>query len=98
MQTRYAGVRAPAPDGAWDNYVPGRTHRFELVGVDEERIVSVAQNLLDDQAAYDRMAKSVNPYGDGRACGRIVEAIRYFLDLRAARPDDVFDPLKHSSR
>lgn len=70
----------------------------ELVGVDEERIVSVAQNLLDNQAAYDRMAKSVNPYGDGRACGRIVEAIRYFLDLRAARPDDVFDPLKHSSR
>jgi UDP-N-acetylglucosamine 2-epimerase (non-hydrolysing) len=70
----------------------------ELVGVDEEKIFATAQRLLDDQAAYDRMAKAVNPYGDGRACGRIVEAIRYFLGIRAARPDDVFDPLEHSGR
>ena len=29
--------------------------------------------LLDDEAAYERMSKAVNPYGDGLACGRIVE-------------------------
>ena len=65
----------------------------ELVGTDEEMIVRTAQRLLDDQAAYDRMAKAVNPYGDGHACARIVEATRHFLGLRADRPADVFDPL-----
>jgi UDP-N-acetylglucosamine 2-epimerase (non-hydrolysing) len=69
----------------------------ELVGVDEDKIFSTAQRLLDDQAAYDRMAKSVNPYGDGKACGRIVEAIRHFLELRPTRPTDVFDPLERRS-
>lgn len=64
----------------------------ELVGVDEDRIVATAQRLLDDQAAYERMAKAVNPYGDGKACGRIVEAVRYFLGTRSTRPEDSFDP------
>jgi UDP-N-acetylglucosamine 2-epimerase (non-hydrolysing) len=64
----------------------------ELVGVDEERIVAVAQRLLDDPIAYERMAKSVNPYGDGQACGRIVEAVRHFLGLRTSRPEEIFDP------
>jgi UDP-N-acetylglucosamine 2-epimerase len=58
--------------------------------VDEDTIFNTAQRLLDDRAAYDRMAKAVNPYGDGKACGRIVEAIRYFLELRATRPEDAF--------
>jgi UDP-N-acetylglucosamine 2-epimerase (non-hydrolysing) len=64
----------------------------KLVGVDEDVIVRTAQTLLDDPAAYDRMAKSVNPYGDGRACERIVEAVRFSLGLRADRPTDVFAP------
>ncbi|MNS71815.1 UDP-N-acetylglucosamine 2-epimerase [compost metagenome] len=65
----------------------------KLVGVDEETIYQTAQALLDDQAAYDAMAKSVNPYGDGRACDRIVQAVRYFLGLREGRPDDSFEPV-----
>ncbi len=46
-----------------------------LVGTDTARIVSSVQKLLDDPAAYEAMAHAVNPYGDGRAAGRIVETI-----------------------
>jgi len=64
----------------------------ELVGVDEERIYATAHRLLTDGAAYDRMAHAVNPYGDGLACRRIVEAVRFHLGLRDSRPEDVFAP------
>jgi UDP-N-acetylglucosamine 2-epimerase (non-hydrolysing) len=47
-----------------------------LVGTDVSAIVSVANGLLDDQAIYDRMSKAHNPYGDGRASGRIVDTIK----------------------
>lgn len=43
-----------------------------LVGTNHDLIVSEVSMLLDDQTAYDRMAKAVNPYGDGKACNRIV--------------------------
>jgi UDP-N-acetylglucosamine 2-epimerase (non-hydrolysing) len=42
-----------------------------LVGTDVERIVSGAERLLDDAAAYASMSRGVNPFGDGRAAGRI---------------------------
>ncbi|MDQ6822927.1 MAG: UDP-N-acetylglucosamine 2-epimerase (non-hydrolyzing) [Candidatus Eremiobacteraeota bacterium] len=45
---------------------------LELVGHDGKRILESAGRLLADRAAYDRMAKASNPYGDGRAAGRIV--------------------------
>ena len=45
---------------------------LELVGHNPERIVAAAARLLNDPAAYGRMSRSVNPYGDGRAAGRIV--------------------------
>lgn len=45
-----------------------------LVGTDYDKIVNEVSILLDDKIAYERMSKSVNPYGDGRACIRIVEA------------------------
>ena len=63
-----------------------------LVGVKREDIVRNAQELLDDAAAYGRMANAVNPYGDGQAAKRHVEAIRYFLGLRSDKPTDQFDP------
>jgi UDP-N-acetylglucosamine 2-epimerase (non-hydrolysing) len=44
---------------------------LELVGPHRERIVRAAARLLADRAAYERMARAVNPYGDGRAAGRI---------------------------
>ncbi|HEX2250838.1 MAG TPA: UDP-N-acetylglucosamine 2-epimerase (non-hydrolyzing) [Gemmatimonadales bacterium] len=46
-----------------------------LVGTDRERIVQVASELLSSRTAYQRMANAVNPYGDGKASGRIVSAL-----------------------
>lgn len=47
----------------------------KLVGTDYDKIVSEVSLLLDDQAHYDAMSKAVNPYGDGLACSRIVNAL-----------------------
>ena len=47
-----------------------------LVGPHREKIVLEASRLLEDPKAYRSMARSVNPYGDGRAAGRIVRALR----------------------
>ena len=48
----------------------------KLVGTNYDKIVAEVSALLDDQAHYDAMSKAVNPYGDGLACGRIVEVLR----------------------
>jgi len=48
----------------------------KLVGTDYDRIVSEVSSLLDDPAVYDAMSHSVNPYGDGKACPRIVEKLK----------------------
>ena len=48
----------------------------KLVGTDYNKIVAEVSALLDDQALYDAMSKAVNPYGDGLACGRIVETLK----------------------
>lgn len=44
----------------------------KLVGTDSDAIFGNVASLLDDVAAYDKMSKAVNPYGDGKACERIV--------------------------
>lgn len=46
-----------------------------LVGTDYDKIVNEVSTLLDDAAAYEKMSKAVNPYGDGKACLRIVAAL-----------------------
>jgi UDP-N-acetylglucosamine 2-epimerase (non-hydrolysing) len=46
-----------------------------LVGTNHDLIVNEVSTLLDDAAAYERMSKAVNPYGDGKACLRIVKAL-----------------------
>ena len=46
-----------------------------LVGTDYDKIVGEVSTLLDDAAAYEKMSKAVNPYGDGHACDRIVRAL-----------------------
>ncbi|MDP6417345.1 MAG: UDP-N-acetylglucosamine 2-epimerase, partial [Gammaproteobacteria bacterium] len=51
----------------------------KLVGTDVDCIVDNASSLLADEKAYARMAQSINPYGDGKACGRIIKAIRESL-------------------
>ena len=48
---------------------------LKLAGTDEETIFGLADGLLSDKEAHDKMAKASNPYGDGRASERIVEAI-----------------------
>ncbi len=47
----------------------------KIVGTDEKKIVREARKLLDDKKEYDRMAKAVNPYGDGKAAERIVRCL-----------------------
>src|SRR5574340_27677 len=55
-----------------------------LVGNWTERIVEECTRLLDDPAAYERMARAHNPYGDGQASRRIAEAMEGFLTGRGA--------------
>ena len=45
----------------------------KLVGTDFGKIVGEVSTLLEDEEYYEKMSKAVNPYGDGKACGRIVE-------------------------
>ena len=47
----------------------------KLVGTDYNKIVNEVSVLIDDENAYEKMSKAVNPYGDGLACGRIVTAL-----------------------
>ncbi len=64
-----------------------------LVGTDTQTIVAVTSELLSDARAYRKMAEAVNPYGDGRACERILQALE-FISGRAASPE----PFTHASR
>ena len=48
----------------------------KLVGTDYDKIVGEVSRLIEDPAAYDLMSLAVNPYGDGKACGRIVEKLK----------------------
>lgn len=59
----------------------------KLVGTDEEAVFMTARRLLSDKEAYASMANSVNPYGDGEASRRIIEALRFELLNSGKRPD-----------
>ena len=48
----------------------------KLVGTNYDKIVSEVSALLEDESYYEKMSKAVNPYGDGLACGRIVEKLK----------------------
>lgn len=54
----------------------------KLVGTVREKIYAEAKRLLTDREEYERMARAINPYGDGRAAKRIVKVIREFLYVR----------------
>ena len=60
----------------------------KLAGVVYEDIVAMANTLLEEPSAYEAMAKAVNPYGDGSACQRIAQAIRWHFGLSSERPAD----------
>ena len=57
-----------------------------LAGVETDRIVQLATTLLTDRTSYDKMAKAVNPYGDGTACVRIADAILYSFGISNVKP------------
>lgn len=52
---------------------------LKLAGTDEDTIFSLTDELLTDQEAYNKMAQASNPYGDGHASERIVEALKKYL-------------------
>lgn len=62
---------------------------MRLVGTDRSRIVEEASRLLTDSAAYQAMARPRNPFGDGRAAERIVQALRLYF-RRSDQPPDPF--------
>ena len=60
----------------------------KLAGVEHDRIVEMACELLEKPESYAAMAHAVNPYGDGNACERIADAIEWHFGLRAEKPVD----------
>jgi UDP-N-acetylglucosamine 2-epimerase (non-hydrolysing) len=61
---------------------------LELVGTDEEKVYERTKNLLSDQSLYDSMSRAANPYGDGKASRRIVNAIRHHFGFESDRPEE----------
>lgn len=59
-----------------------------LAGVKRANVVKAASELLEDEKLYNDMAHAVNPYGDGRASQRIVDALLYFFGINEKPPED----------
>ncbi|MBD2845897.1 UDP-N-acetylglucosamine 2-epimerase (non-hydrolyzing) [Paenibacillus sp. IB182496] len=60
---------------------------LELVGTDEDTVYRHAQRLLRDEEVYASMSQAANPYGDGRASERIVQAILHHFGRSGTRPE-----------
>lgn len=58
----------------------------KLVGTERDNIYQAAKLLLTDKEAYGRMAQAVNPYGDGQASQRIIDALFYYWGWRKDKP------------
>lgn len=61
----------------------------KVVGTDKNKIIEEATKLLKDKKEYNKMSKATNPYGDGKSCDRIVNAILYYFKLSDKRPEDM---------
>jgi len=59
-----------------------------LAGTDKENIISLASKLLNNTEEYSKMSKAVNPYGDGNASQRIVQALLYEFGFTDVKPKD----------
>ena len=59
-----------------------------LVGTEANRIIDEVKELLENPAAYRKMSRAVNPYGDGLACRRIYQALLCFFDPGENRPEN----------
>lgn len=60
----------------------------KLAGIEQKVIEEMADRLICDKAAYDEMAHAVNPYGDGKACQRIAQAILWHFGM-GEKPEDM---------
>lgn len=58
----------------------------ELVGTNSMEIFKKSKKLLTDNTFYDRMSQAVNPYGDGQACARIINSLKYYFKITDKRP------------
>jgi len=59
-----------------------------LVGTDRGAVRDEAIRLLAHETYYRSMAEAVNPYGDGRACKRIVQAVKYAYKIALEKPPE----------
>lgn len=57
-----------------------------LVGTNEDKVFETAYKLLTDDKEYRSMAEAVNPYGDGHAAGRIVDALLWIEGISDKKP------------
>jgi UDP-N-acetylglucosamine 2-epimerase (non-hydrolysing) len=71
----------------------------KIIGIEEQGVYHDVDELLNDQRVYERMANAVNPYGDGKATLRILDAIRYHFGLWEERPAEFMgdEPKKMAS-
>ena len=65
----------------------------KVIGVEEQGVYQDIKELLDNQRVYERMANAVNPYGDGKATLRILDAIRYRFKVWDERPAEFMGDL-----
>jgi len=65
----------------------------KVIGVDEQGVYQNIQELLNNPRVYERMANAVNPYGDGQAAPRILDAIRYHFKVADERPAEFMGDL-----
>ena len=59
---------------------------LKLVGTESEKVKKEMEELLDNDAEYQRMAQAKNPYGDGKAAERILDAIAYYFGVTDKKP------------
>ncbi len=59
-----------------------------IAGTEREEIERLCTKLLTDKSVYEKMSRTVNPYGDGRACERIADAILFENGLKSERPKE----------
>lgn len=59
---------------------------LKLAGIDKENIYQLAKELLTDEAKYNNMAQTQNPYGDGQASRRICDNIKYYYGILKEKP------------
>jgi UDP-N-acetylglucosamine 2-epimerase (non-hydrolysing) len=62
----------------------------KIAGTNKSSIIQLAQELIEDSKEYNRMAKAVNPYGDGQASKRIVDSLLYSYKISSNKPSEFY--------